>query len=165
MQYPYSNDETMSGMFDSFEDEVRYRLSIIEQRLNSTCGMSEILQEIVRKELRQQWQTSVANNSGSFQNASGARTFEESVPKKLYFVVTTNHDENDVPLTFQVSGRTYDIRETLKTFGPAVFVKENKAWEFRYESETYTKIISYLTSLTNDVRTQTQRVHQTSADT
>lgn len=150
MQYPYHG--STEEIFETFEDEMRHRLNAIQERLDMVCGSQELIQELVRRGLRQTPGMTQANPLYSNTNNNNLDT-----NKKPYFYLTTYLDETtETSTVFQVSGKTFDIRDRLKSFGQASFIKENKAWEFAYDSEIYEKIKEYLTSLTNEVHETTK---------
>ena len=143
MQYPYS-DKTET-MFDTFENEVRYRLQKIEEKLNEVCSNNDLVQELIRTELRRHTvSTPVAVAVSSGTNGT------------TNFVVTKYTDDQNVPVTFQVTGRTFDIRNQLKTFANTVFVKQTKGWEYTYDETVYNEVVEYLKTLTNDIQYKTQ---------
>ena len=123
-----------------FETEVRTRLQNIEEKLNKTCANNELIQELIRMKLRET--VSVATNE----------TQERQRP--FYFIVTTYIGEG-TPETFQVTGRTFDVRDRLKTFGQVSFVKETKGWEYVYDQTVYEQVVEFLGSLTTDIKYNT----------
>ena len=148
MQYPYSDNT--APMFDSFEDEVRYRLQKIEEKLNETCSSTELVHELIRAEMRRN--TTACNGSGTA-NGNGNTNNTE---KRMNFAVITYTDEQNTPVTFQVTGRTYDIRDQLKGFANTVFVKQTKGWEYVYDKTVYNDVVEYLKTLTGDIQYKTQ---------
>lgn len=124
-----------------FETEVRTRLQNIEDKLNKTCANNELIQELIRTKLR------------DTPCVSSTETQERQRP--LYFVVTTYIVSDGTPETFQVTGRTYDVRDRLKMFGQVSFVKETKGWEYVYDQTIYEQVVEFLGTLTTDIKYNT----------
>jgi len=122
MQYNYTES------FTNFEDEVLHRLKNIEKRMNDIAGNSSLANEMIRAQLP----SNVQSN------------------RKPFFNIVLLKNENEEPI-FRISGRTFDVKDQLKTFGSCIFHKESKAWEFIYEEETYNRVIEYLRTLTDEV--------------
>ena len=74
----------------------------------------------------------------------------------MNFAVITYTDEQNTPVMFQVTGRTYDIRDQLKGFANTVFVKQTKGWEYVYDKTVYNDVVEYLKTLTGDIQYKTQ---------
>lgn len=120
------------------------RLSVIEERLLSLQGTHELLQEIIRHDLYQlQYRDTTPQHS--------------STSSFFHVTLFTDSDTND-PLYFQVSGKTYDIRDRLKSFGNPSFIKDNKAWQYNYEENTYRNVVQYLRTVSNEIREDTLSV-------
>ena len=130
MQFNYDKiDDNLS-----FEDEVRKRLCCIENALMNFSAQNDLVQELIRKELR------TVNSSCS-----------SNEPKNLHFVVTTIKNQEDIPLFIRISGRTYEIRDRIKQFGQAIWKGELKAWELEYSADKYHNIIEFLNTLTSEI--------------
>ena len=97
MQFNYENDETDTD----FESNVINRLSRIENQITSFSAQNDLLQELIRKELRQSVQSTNTTNG-------------TTEPKQLSFHVTTVIDSVNGPMYIRINGRTYDIRDRLK---------------------------------------------------
>jgi hypothetical protein len=137
MQYPYEQN------FDSFEDEVRHRLEMIEKRLTDISMCHNVMQEMVRSQLH----TLQTTSPGLMMDA----TSTSATQRKPYFNISLVKNEEGDPMSFRVSGRTYDIKDQLKSYGNAVFHKETKSWEFMYNQEVYQSILEYLRTLTDEI--------------
>ena len=148
MQYPYSDNTT--SMFDTCENEVWYRFQKIEQKLNELCSNNDLVQELIRTELRRHTTCHTTPPTATFiaNNSNG-------------FVVTKYTDEQNIPVTFQVSGRTFDIRNQLKSFANTVFVKQTKAWEYMYDETVYNDVVEYLKTLKSDIQYKTEMTQTT----
>lgn len=124
---------------DNALNSIDKRLSVIEQRVTALQGTHDLLQEIIRQNLHQQ-----------------QRSITTTTTTPIWFRITLFIDTNtNLPVHFQVSGKTYDIRDRLKTFGNPTFIKETKAWQYNYEENTYTNIVQYLKSISTEVHEET----------
>ena len=132
MQFDYDQEMTSSN---EFESEVLLRLQRIENMLTSFSAQNDLVQDLIRKELR-----------GTYVSSNG-----EKEQKPLSFVVITVYNSESVPVCIRISGRTYDIRDRIKQLG-AVWKGEIKAWEMSYTADTYQDIITFLQSHTTDIK-------------
>ena len=132
MQFDYDQEMTSSN---DFESNVLTRLQRIENMLTSFSAQNDLVQDLIRKELRS---THISSNG-------------EKEQKPLSFMVVTVYNSESVPVCIRISGRTYDIRDRIKQLG-AVWKGEIKAWEMSYTADTYQDIITFLQSHTTDIK-------------
>lgn len=135
MQFNYDNDETDTD----FETNVINRLSRIENQITSFSAQNDLLQELIRKELRQSVQSTNTTNG-------------TTEPKQLSFHVTTVIDSVNGPMYIRINGRTYDIRDRLKQIGNATWKPELKVWEMIYTEDVYKNLIEFLSTISNDIQ-------------
>ena len=134
MQFNYENDETDAD----FETDVINRLIRIENSIVSFSAQNDLVQELIRNELRH---STSSNNS-----TTGMET-----TKVLPFNVTTVHDGMNGPVYIRINGRTYDIRDRLKQIGNATWKPELKVWEMIYTENVYKSLIEFLHTISNDI--------------
>ena len=137
MQFNYTShiDDDMD-----FETEIRTRLGKIENMLTSFSAQNDLLQEVIRKDIR----------TNSF-----VSTPAHSDTKPLTFNVCKIQNKDDNIIAIRVYGKTYDIRERIRQFPTASWRSDIKTWELEYSEETYISLMGYLQSLTKDVSEKT----------
>ena len=135
MQFNYENDETDTD----FESNVINRLSRIENQITSFSAQHDLIQELIRKELRQ----SVPSIN---------TTIGTTDSKQLSFHVTTVIDGVNGPMYIRINGQTYDIRDCLKQIGNATWKPELKVWEMIYTEMVYKNLIEFLSTISNDIQ-------------
>lgn len=118
------------------------RLSNLENEIaNTNSLLREVLTALSRSENLKQTQLVRQNNNNSFQNTM----------VKPFFKVYLIKDEDDNITTFEVGGKTYDIRGNLRDLGAKEFDNSKKVWVFDYEEDSYNRVLEYLRNLTDEV--------------
>ena len=125
----------------SFQNDVIERLNRIENMVTTFASQSDLIQELIRKDLRNNY-----NNTNNDQ-----KQWNDQRPMSFLVTTVKKQDDDDMPISIRISGRTYDIRDRIKQYG-AVWKGEFKAWEVDYTDDTYKAIMMFLQSLTNDIR-------------
>ena len=125
----------------SFQSDVIERLNRIENMVTTFASQSDLIQELIRKDLRNN-----DNNTNTDQ-----KQWNDQRPMSFLVTTVKKQDDDDMPISIRISGRTYDIRDRIKQYG-AVWKGEFKAWEVDYTDDTYKAIMMFLQSLTNDIR-------------
>ena len=125
----------------SFQSDVIERLNRIENMVTTFASQSDLIQELIRKDLRNSY-----NNTNNDQ-----KQWNDQRPMSFLMTTVKKQDDDDMPISIRISGRTYDIRDRIKQYG-AVWKGEFKAWEVDYTDDTYKAIMMFLQSLTNDIR-------------
>ena len=125
----------------SFQNDVIERLNRIENMVTTFASQSDLIQELIRKDLRNNY-----NNTNNDQ-----KQWNDQRPMSFLMTTVKKQDDDDMPISIRISGRTYDIRDRIKQYG-AVWKGEFKAWEVDYTDDTYKAIMMFLQSLTNDIR-------------
>ena len=125
----------------SFQSDVIERLNRIENMVTTFASQSDLIQELIRKDLRNNY-----NNTNNDQ-----KQWNDQRPMSFLMTTVKKQDDDDMPISIRISGRTYDIRDRIKQYG-AVWKGEFKAWEVDYTDDTYKAIMMFLQSLTNDIR-------------
>ena len=125
----------------SFQSDVIERLNRIENMVTTFASQSDLIQELIRKDLRNNY-----NNTNTDQ-----KQWNDQRPMSFLVTTVKKQDDDDMPISIRISGRTYDIRDRIKQYG-AVWKGEFKAWEVDYTDDTYKAIMMFLQSLTNDIR-------------
>ena len=125
----------------SFQSDVIERLNRIENMVTTFASQSDLIQELIRKDLRNNY-----NNTNNDQ-----KQWNDQRPMSFLVTTVKKQDDDDMPISIRISGRTYDIRDRIKQYG-AVWKGEFKAWEVDYTDDTYKAIMMFLQSLTNDIR-------------
>ena len=131
----------------SFQSDVIERLNRIENMVTTFASQSDLIQELIRKDLRNNY-----NNTNNDQ-----KQWNDQRPMSFLMTTVKKQDDDDMPISIRISGRTYDIRDRIKQYG-AVWKGEFKAWEVDYTDDTYKAIIMFLQSLTNDIREESTMV-------
>ena len=129
MQFDYDQEMTTSN---DFESDVLQRLQRIENVLMSLSAQNDLVQELIRKEMR-------------------SSPMVEKEQKPLSFMIVTVQNPDSVPFCIRISGRTYDIRDRIKQLG-GVWKGEIKAWEISYTPEIYHDVLAFLQSHTSDIK-------------
>ena len=125
----------------SFQSDVIESLNRIENMVTTFASQSDLIQELIRKDLRNNY-----NNTNNDQ-----KQWNDQRPMSFLMTTVKKQDDDDMPISIRISGRTYDIRDRIKQYG-AVWKGEFKAWEVDYTDDTYKAIMMFLQSLTNDIR-------------
>ena len=131
----------------SFQSDVIERLNRIENMVTTFASQSDLIQELIRKDLRNNY-----NNTNNDQ-----KQWNDQRPMSFLVTTVKKQDDDDMPISIRISGRTYDIRDRIKQYG-AVWKGEFKAWEVDYTDDTYKAIMMFLQSLTNDIREESTMV-------
>ena len=129
-----------------FQAEVIERLTRIENAIATFGSQTDLVQELIRKEIR--------SNNYNYNNNNNNGGGNNNEQRPMWFMVQTVKNQEDVPLCIRISGRTYDIRDRIKQFG-ALWKNETKSWEVEYSNEVYNAIVSFLQTLTADVKEDT----------
>ena len=145
MQFPQDNIKHYSGTkneqfivddLTDFERHVMYSLQSMDNKLTSLCAQRDLMQELLSHRMNM---------------LSSSLTENNSQQRPVYFKVTLFKNAEGVPLRFRLSGRTYDIRDHIKTYGNPVWNKEFKCWDFEYNEGMYNALLNYLSTLTNEI--------------
>ena len=116
--------------------QILERINTLENELSNTNSLlREVLSSLVRSESIRQTQT-----------------LTPTTTMKPYFKIYLNKNEDNIILTFEVGGKTYDIRSDLRDLGAKEFDNNKKVWIFEYDEETYNRVLEYLKQLTDDVK-------------
>jgi hypothetical protein len=120
-------------------DEICERLTNIEHTLEHELkSVNDLLQEVVRSNLK---------------NTTVPRTVlprTETTTQELYFRVRDIANEYGDVTSFEVSGRTYDIRDRLKNEFSATWNNDTKAWLIE-NIDHKDAVLEFLQSLTTKI--------------
>lgn len=142
MQFPQDdhNDDLMNDGDTDFQSFVMCTLRSIDNKLTSLCAQRDLMSELISNQLKQQY------------NTQSVPTMEpQQQQRPVYFKLTICKNNEGIPILFRLTGRTYDIRDRIKEYSNPIWNKDMKCWDFEYNENTYKELVTYLSTLTNDI--------------
>ena len=142
MQFPQDdhNDDLMNDSDTDFQSFVICTLRSIDNKLTSLCAQRDLMSELISNQLKHHHNAQTVTQS-----------MMEPQQRPVYFKLTISKNNEGLPVLFRLSGRTYDIRDRIKVYSNPIWNKDMKCWDFEYNENTYKELVTYLSTLTNDI--------------
>ena len=139
MQFP-QDDDLMNDSDTDFQSFVICTLRSIDNKLTSLCAQRDLMSELISNQLKHHHNAQTVTQS-----------MMEPQQRPVYLKLTISKNNEGLPVPFRLSGRTYDIRDRIKEYSNPIWNKDMKCWDFEYNENTYKELVTYLSTLTNDI--------------